>query len=129
MKIKHEAIFVFVVLFFISPVLAANLTITGSSLAPVYANTNSTITVLNLSLNLVENDNVSNITFVNVTIVGGEIGNISGVEIRNSTDAVLGGNKTNATATTFIVYLTSDHVFNESTNSSLKIVLNISRSA
>ncbi|MEM7819463.1 MAG: hypothetical protein QXD48_01400 [Candidatus Aenigmatarchaeota archaeon] len=122
-----------VILTFITPVFAGgNLTINGTSLAPAYVNTNSSVEMLRLYLNVTpgSGDDTVNVTLINITLAGtATTGNISAVEIRNLTD-VLGANTTwNTTLNKITIRFINGLFINASTNTTITIVFNISSTA
>src|SRR3989344_3952969 len=136
MKLKYGIVFIAVLILFlfISPVFAANLTVTGSSLAPVYANTNTSVDILNLTITVASNigDTSTNITYINFTLVSGTSGNISAITVKNSTGTILGVNTSinPSTNTSYTIYLTNGFFINGTVrNASLVVSINVSRSA
>jgi len=132
MKPKYWIIFVGLLLFFISPVFASGITFIGTSLAPVFANTNASADVLNLSINVSGDNGATNISSINITVVTGTFGNISSVTIKNSTGTVLGVNTSinPATNMSYTVFLGNGFFINGTiTNASLIVSINISGSA
>lgn len=111
------------------PAFAANLSITGLSVAPAFANTRDSVDMLNLSLNVSAGSNVVNITSINVTIVTAAVANVSAVQIRNATGSVIGASTSNSTATAFTVSLSPDLSISGATNSSITININLSTAA
>lgn len=128
-------------LFFAVPAFAVgNLTVFSVPLSqpPVYANTNQSVNVLNLTLNVTAGsgaDGVINITSINVTVTNSSegnlsAGNISAVEIRNSTGFPIARNTSVNTANnmTFTISIPGGLTINTS-NATIWIAINISRSA
>ena len=111
-----------------SPVLAVgNLTVTGTSLAPAYANTITNTTMLNLSLNVSGGDGSVTITSMNITVTGSAtIGNVSQVNVINSAGSLIAYNNTNSTSNNFTLTIPSGLLVNASTNSTVIISINIS---
>ncbi len=117
---------------FISPVFATGeLNVTATSLAPVFANTNTSVTALNLTFNVTQagGSGTVNITAILVNISSATAGNVSFVELRNSTGATLGINSTVSTDTGFLINITGGFEVTTAANKSMTIVLNVSRSA
>jgi len=128
---KIYILLVTMLLFFASPVFAAGeLNITAESLAPAFANTNTSVTILNLTFNVTNNtggSGIVNITAINVTI-NVTAGNISFAELRNAS-ASFGSNFTVAIANSFLINISSGFEVNISANRSVLVVLNLSRFA
>ncbi|MFH0832545.1 MAG: hypothetical protein V1900_02385 [Candidatus Aenigmatarchaeota archaeon] len=115
-----------------TPVFAAgHLNITSTNSAPLYINTNQSYLMLNLSMNAtggVGNGTVY-INNINVTIGNSTPVIISAVEIWNSTNVVIGANRTNSSATNFTIVFPIMLVVNSAANTVLSIYINVSASA
>lgn len=113
-----------------------NLTIVGSDIAPSYANTNTTVELLNLTLNVTagSGDGTVNVTHINITIAGSVVinatGNISSVALLNETGSTIGSNTTiNATNNMTAIDIANGFFVTSSTNRSLTVVLTLSPNA
>lgn len=80
-----------ILLFLVSPALAATLNVNATNLAPVYFNTNASDNVLNLTLNV--SSGIMNLTTMNVTF-NVSTGNFSSVELRNASNALVASTTT-----------------------------------
>ncbi len=83
----------------VKPAIAGgNLTVYyNGSLNPDYVNTRQPYAIMNLSLNITKGtgDETVNLTYINITIIGSaSAGNISAIEIRNSTGVTIVSNTT-----------------------------------
>ena len=124
------AYIVLTLLLFLSPTFAATLNVNVTSLAPSFNNTNSSVTMLNITLNATgTNTNVSiTLNAINISISNASTANFTYVEIRNSTNnVVLGSNTTfNATDNRTTVRFSTALVINSSSNLSLIVAVNTS---
>src|SRR3989344_2922293 len=119
----------------VSPVFAVgNVTITGRDLVPAgnYTNSNTSISMLNLSLNVTAGSNGPNvtITMINVSLGNGSTSaSISAVEIyRDNDTTVIGSATVSGNSTIFNISLPNTLVVNTS-NATIIIRFNISRNA
>ena len=113
-------------LFLLSPAFAAgNLSVTSTSLAPVYINTRTVTNMLNLTMNSTVGN--TNITSLNVTIAGNiTIANVSGVFLINATGSTIASSTSNSTTTKFTVSIPAGFNASSGANTSLIIAVNVS---
>jgi len=115
---------------FITPVHAdGNLTITCIDMAPNYVNTNQTYDMLRLDLNVTPGTGSGsvNITWINITLTGNATtANVSFVEIRNTTEGVLGKNNTWNTTYNKTAIKIPNGIYVDTTNRTVYVVYNIS---
>ncbi len=120
----RNACVILVLLLFSLPAFAATLNVNATSLSPNYANTNSSVRMLNLTLNAT-NGNV-NVTKINLTISNATVGNLSYVELINESLRIIGSSSTfNSTDNLTEISISGGFVVTTSLNRSIVIVFGI----
>ncbi len=112
-----------------------NVTITGRDLVTVnnYTNSNTSVVMLNLSLDVTTEagSRTVNVTFLNISLGNGtNVGNVSAVELYLGNDTtVIGSSVTPTNSTTFNVTITNKLVVNSTSNASIIVKFNLTRNA
>lgn len=123
----------------LSPVFAVgNLTVTGRDLMPInnWTNSNTSVVMLNLSLNVTTEtgSRTVNVTLLNISLGNGtNVGNISAVELYlnnvSSDGTVIGSSVTPMNSTAFNVTIPNKLVVNSSLNASIIVRFNLTFNA
>ena len=111
-----------------TPIFAATLNVNATSLAPSYVNTNSSVSMLNLTLNV--SGGIINLTVINITFTVATA-NLSSVELLNASNAIIASSSTfNATDNKTTLSITGAGIqLNASSNQSFVVRVLLSSSA